>query len=49
VKIFDEGDFVRLQLRDNEHNVMLFDFKVKKETYPELREHMMAALEAKRV
>ena len=45
MKIFKEGDRVRLQLKDQENNRMLFSFYVHKSVYEELRRDMLACLQ----
>jgi len=44
MKIFEEDGQVRLQLMDMKKGVMLFDFKVNKEVYNELKEHVIEHL-----
>lgn len=44
LKIYREGDHVRLQLKDNTTNKMLFNFYVHKDAYEELWKHMTTHL-----
>jgi len=44
MKIFKEGNNVRLQLMDIKKGKMLFDFKIPSEWFSELKEHMIEHL-----
>ena len=45
MKIFKENGNIRLQLMDLQKGIMLSDFKVEKEAFPILKEHMIEHLE----
>lgn len=44
MKIFKEGDKIRFQLMDMQKGIMLFDFKVDKEAYNILKDHIIEHL-----
>ena len=44
MKIFEEGNVIRLQLMEIHTRTMLFDFTIEKEFYNELREHIIEHL-----
>lgn len=44
MKIFEENGKIRLQLKDMQKGVMLFDFSIEKGAYPELKDHMIKHL-----
>ena len=44
MKIFEEGNVIRLQLKELPTNTMLFDFTIEKEFYNELKEHIISHL-----
>ena len=44
MKIFEEGDMIRLQLKDMKKNQMLFDFSIARDLYPELKNHIIKYL-----
>lgn len=45
MRVFREGNRVRLQLMDMQSNKMLFNFSVEEEAFPELKKHMIKAME----
>ena len=49
MKIFEEGNNIRLQLMEMQTKKMLFDFKVQKEVYEELSSHIIEHLLAFKV
>jgi len=44
MKIFEEGDNIRLQLVDLQKGIMLFDFTIEREAYPILKDHVIEHL-----
>ena len=46
MKIFEENGMIRFQLMDMNKGSMLFDFKVEKEAFPILKDHIIEHLKA---
>lgn len=46
MRIFRQGNRIRIQLKDNKTEVMLINFSVLDSVYEELRQHMIQSLEA---
>lgn len=44
MKIFEENDKIRLQLMEMAKGIMLFDFTVEKDSFDELRNHIIEHL-----